>query len=241
MAIGRPVVPKVRVQCFVCGREVEKYPSQIRENTTGRFFCSMEHRNEAGKPRTVKPKVCELEGCEQEFVSYTDGRFCSKAHYVEWQGRNKVHLTCKNCGRDYTVSPSQAKHRLGQFCTRKCQGEAQIKRPLDRMHNGKPAVLDRNGYVRVYEPNHPRATKTGWQFEHRLVAEKHLGRYLAQHEHVHHINGQKADNRLENLAVLNDLEHLELSGNDYRAQVVADRAELEQYRKLYGALPVESV
>jgi len=46
-----------------------------------------------------------------------------------------------------------------------------------------------------------------WVREHRWIMENHLGRKLERWEHVHHINGDSRDNRIENLQVLSNSEH----------------------------------
>lgn len=59
-------------------------------------------------------------------------------------------------------------------------------------------VKDAKGYIFVYLPEHPMATGP-YVLEHRLIMSEYLGRNLLDTENVHHKNGQKDDNRIENL------------------------------------------
>ncbi len=70
-----------------------------------------------------------------------------------------------------------------------------------------------DGYILEYSPEHPNAHK-GKVRQHRLVVERDLGRYLEAWEHVHHINGIKTDNRIENLRVMSISEHTKLHHHD---------------------------
>lgn len=55
------------------------------------------------------------------------------------------------------------------------------------------------GYVEIKVRGHVEAKKNGWALEHRVVMSDHIGRRLTKEENVHHLNGVRDDNRLENL------------------------------------------
>jgi hypothetical protein len=156
----------------------------------------------------------------------------------EWQKRTRIEQTCPQCGKSWMLKASQ-KYNGVTYCSRACESRSRMKRPLDREHNGKPAVIDENGYVRIYQPDHPRATKSGWIFEHRWIVEQALGRYLDRDEHVHHINHIRSDNRPENLQHMSNCEHAAITGREngeaMRAAIEA-RDLLAKYEAKYGPL-----
>lgn len=66
--------------------------------------------------------------------------------------------------------------------------------------------IDDKGYVRVLTSDHPFANN-GYVYEHRLVAERELGRFLQPWETIHHINEIKVDNRWDNFFLTTVPEH----------------------------------
>lgn len=65
--------------------------------------------------------------------------------------------------------------------------------------NGGRHIEKPEGYVLIHCPDHPHASKKGYVREHRLVMEKHIGRYLLPSEVVHHRDDNPGNNAIENL------------------------------------------
>jgi len=82
-------------------------------------------------------------------------------------------------------------------------GTFRIKKSYEKKHKS-------NGYFMIYKPNNHKANYLGYVAEHIFLMEKKLNRKLKKGEVVHHINGIKEDNRIENLKLMTSSEHSHL-------------------------------
>ncbi len=95
---------------------------------------------------------------------------------------------------------------------------------MEKNGSWKGGRIRRGKYISIKIPTHPMSDKSGYIKEHILVMEKYLGRYLTKDERVHHINGIKDDNRIENLKLMTQGEHSSFHRKE----------ELKHGKKLFG-------
>ncbi len=67
--------------------------------------------------------------------------------------------------------------------------------------------INQQPYTWIVLPEHPKSDYRGYVLEHRAAAENKLGRLLDSDEVVHHVNGDRKDNRSNNLEVMSQSEH----------------------------------
>lgn len=109
------------------------------------------------------------------------------------KGRTLV-CTWHNCEK---ATPPQGGLLCDMHRTRKKKGQDMDAPPRIGPRGG--GTTNVHGYRVIYKPDHPNANKHGYMREHTFVMSEHLGRPLRDHENVHHKNGIKDDNRIENL------------------------------------------
>ena len=114
--------------------------------------------------------------------------------------------------------------------TKKKISKSQTGKMNNKWKGGKVKTL--SGYFKIHSPNHPNQDNSKYVFEHRLVMEKHIGRYLTKIEVVHHINEIKDDNRIENLKLFkNKGEHKKFHLKFNREELIRLKNENEILKK----------
>jgi hypothetical protein len=164
-------------KCLTCGKEFYQKPSRIK---IGRGkYCSRPCWFKAGYSDESKKKMSES---RKGKIPWNKGKTCPQ------EIRDKI-------SKSLTGIPLSLEHR---------KAVSQAMRGMNRSSKNpmwKGGIKRTGKYVSITLPNGI------YLNEHRYLMEKFLGRKLLPKEVVHHINGRRDDNRLENLVVMNESAH----------------------------------
>lgn len=144
---------------------------------------------------------CAVEDC----IRPKRNKLYCTTHHVRWKkwgdplgnaphGNNLkfTYCTVEGCANKHSAQGLCATH----YSRVRIVGDANIVR---KKQPKELRTITHEGYINIYSPNHPFVNRTNKMLEHRLVMEQMIGRYLEKHENVHHKNGNRSDNRPENL------------------------------------------
>lgn len=136
---------------------------------------------------------------------HTPPKYCSqKCHGDARRGTGhgitpNCRVTCEWCGITVSVYRPASALVAPRFCSLKCLGESQ-RGDENPAWTGGRHLMD-VGYYVILAPEDPEADSRGYIYEHRYVARQLVGRRLKDGEVVHHIDGNKTNNAIENLMV----------------------------------------
>lgn len=163
--------------------------------TKASMRCRGEVRDKAielYKSGVSSEKVAEILGVSDVYVVYV----ARKAGVEIRPSGARKGITLSEEHKNRMSESQKARHNLPQY---------------DGFNGYGREQADSRGYIKVLCPGHPRASKhQHYIYMHIVIAEQTLGRRLNQDEVVHHINGDKSDNRPENLKVMTRSEHIKL-------------------------------
>jgi HNH endonuclease len=134
-------------------------------------------------------KRCKFKDCQRPWYCRN---MCS-GHYYHWRTGQKLrpirpkYVKGELCTFPGCQKPQYSKLLCAAHCAQGYRGEE-----LHPLRSKQPYTITRDGYKAVYQ-NSRRV------YQHRMLMENSLGRSLFKHETVHHKNGDRADNRIENL------------------------------------------
>ena len=197
-------------ECLVCGREIKCYKSTYDKKK----YCSKE----------CKEKITHIESkcivCGENYLIAKSrhaglhmlNKCCSGKCYKKYRHeenkkiKSKHTHSCSLCEKVFT-SRRTCKTSL-RFCSQKCS-KKYMRGEKSPFYKG--GTFLQSGYKVI-------KVDTTYKLEHRLIVEKFIGRKLKKNEIVHHVDGDKKNNSIENLQIMDKKEHDKLHFEERRTR-----------------------
>jgi hypothetical protein len=144
-------------------------------------------------------------GCKKGwFKKGCKPKFHFKKGHIPWnKGTKGIMKVNKGSFKKNITSWNKGKH-----LSKKHKENLRKSKIGKRSNHWKGGKFKQGQYTMILSPNHPFANKRGYILRHRLVMERHLGRYLKPEEVVHHIDGNPSNDRIKNLMLFpNQIAH----------------------------------
>lgn len=186
----------ILINCIFCGNEFRIRPSKLGKAK----FCSQEcfGKNNRGKPGSHTGIKHSLESKEKMRIAKLNNPTRYWADH-EFTLEHRKNMSLANIGR----KPPKTAYKKGQLPWNAGKELLEVRgenSPSWKGGKGKQNM----GYITIN-------IDTKRRLEHRFIMEEYLGRPLDKKEVVHHINGDKTDNRIENLQLLpSQSEHMKI-------------------------------
>lgn len=193
--------------CVNCNKEFKISPSRSYLK-----YCSIKCYNEIRSLKTI----CKQ--CNKEFKHKKSIKrifCCTKCHKEYWRVNHiswNKGLTTKTSKKlnetiikmSESLKKAYAEGKIDRYAITKKANETLRQRSIDKWNKGEPnSRIGKRGYKLIYHPERK------WIKEHHWIWEQHNGP-VPVGMHIHHINLNRLDNKIENLCLLTPSEHSKL-------------------------------
>lgn len=195
-----------------------------------KFICSLstdELREIYSRDGMTVEKMCPLVGCKSSITlrkilnergidTYRNSKIAYEKRGNRTDEEFKQYLeqeyiykcrSINSIANELEISTVIVARYLDKYGIKKRTKSEQQVGPRASNWKGGKRINKSNGYIERKVHNHPNANARGCKYEHQLVAELKLGRYLKAGEVVHHIDLNKLNNNFDNIVVLSNSDH----------------------------------